>query len=67
MMKANIAHVATPDFTTGIQTWMNDRNLEQPSIIAASSSSTGTPLKNPIMSQATKGSIVVRYMSINAR
>ncbi|MNJ05664.1 hypothetical protein D3C73_1671330 [compost metagenome] len=55
-MKANTPVATSPGASSGNVIFQNALPREQPSIMAASSSSAGTPLTNPRSVQIVKGS-----------
>ena len=54
-MKAKSATTAIPGAMMGMTTWTSARSREQPSIMAASSISTGKSRRNPTRSHTAKG------------
>ncbi len=59
--KAKMAATTSPGAAIGITIRINTPRREQPSIIAASSTSRGTSTKNPIRSQIENGSANETY------
>src|SRR5450756_3166977 len=64
--KAKIPLAATPGRARGRPTRKNDVQREQPSIRAASSSSSGTARKKPPIGQAVKGMFTFSYPHLRA-
>src|SRR5262249_25651203 len=63
--KMYMAVAASPGSASGSVTRQSAPSLDDPSIIAASSSSAGTALKKPISSQVETGSPNTRYVTIS--